>query len=40
VAHVPPTLEVIIDEQPSYLQKTADAETGLALINAKEPRHA
>jgi predicted DNA-binding protein with PD1-like motif len=39
-AHVRPTLEVIINEQPSYLQKTADAETGLALINVKEPRHA
>lgn len=39
-AHVRPTLEVIIDEQPSYLQKTSDPETGLALINAKEPRHA
>jgi predicted DNA-binding protein with PD1-like motif len=39
-AHVRPTLEVIIDEQPSYLQKTSDPETGLALINVKEPRHA
>jgi len=39
-AHVRPTLEVIIDEQPSYLQKTSDPETGLALINAREPRHA
>ena len=39
-AHVRPTLEVIIDEQPSYLQKTSDPETGLALINAKESRHA
>jgi predicted DNA-binding protein with PD1-like motif len=39
-AHVRPTLEVIVDEQPSYLQKTSDPETGLALINAKEPRHA
>jgi predicted DNA-binding protein with PD1-like motif len=39
-AHVRPTLEVIIDEQPSYLQKTADPESGLALINAREPRHA
>jgi predicted DNA-binding protein with PD1-like motif len=38
-AHVRPTLEVIVDEQPSYLQKTSDPETGLALINAKEPRH-
>jgi uncharacterized protein len=39
-AHVRPTLEVIVDEQPSYLQKTSDPETGLALISAKEPRHA
>ncbi len=39
-AHVRPTLEVIIDEQPAYLQKTSDPETGLALISAKEPRHA
>jgi len=39
-AHVRPTLEVIIDEQPSYLQKTSDRETGLALIHAREPRHA
>jgi predicted DNA-binding protein with PD1-like motif len=39
-AHVRPTLEVIVDEQPAYLQKTLDPETGLALINAKEPRHA
>ena len=39
-AHVRPTLEVIIDEQPSYLQKTSDPESGLALINAKASRHA
>ncbi|HZT24901.1 MAG TPA: PPC domain-containing DNA-binding protein [Pseudolabrys sp.] len=39
-AHVRPTLELIIAEQPSYLQKTLDPESGLALINAKEPRHA
>jgi predicted DNA-binding protein with PD1-like motif len=38
-AHVRPTLEAIIDEQPSYLQNTSDPETGLALINVKEPRH-
>ena len=38
-AHVRPTLEVIVVEQPSYLQKTSDAETGLALIDVKEPRH-
>lgn len=39
-AHVRPTLEVIVNESPQYLQKTYDEESGLALINAKEPRHA
>ncbi|HET7849523.1 MAG TPA: PPC domain-containing DNA-binding protein [Pseudolabrys sp.] len=39
-AHVRPTLEVIVNEAPDYLQKTHDEESGLALINAKEPRHA
>jgi uncharacterized protein len=39
-AHVRPTLEVIVNESPGYLQKTHDEESGLALINAKEPRHA
>lgn len=39
-AHVRPTLEVIIKDAPSYLQRTQDAETGLALIDAKEPAHA
>jgi uncharacterized protein len=39
-AHVRPTLEVIVAEQPSYLQKVHDPETGLALISAKEPIHA
>ncbi len=39
-AHVRPTLEMIIDEQPGYLQKTQDRETGLALIDVREPRHA
>lgn len=39
-AHVRPTLEVIVAEQPSYLQKMSDRESGLALINAREPRHA
>jgi predicted DNA-binding protein with PD1-like motif len=39
-AHVRPTLEVIVAEQPSYLQKVHDPETGLALINPKEPIHA
>jgi hypothetical protein len=38
-AHVRPTLEVIIEEQPAYLQKTSDPESGLALINVREPRH-
>ncbi|HEX5507746.1 MAG TPA: PPC domain-containing DNA-binding protein, partial [Pseudolabrys sp.] len=38
-AHVRPTLEVIVNESPEYLQKTYDEESGLALINAKEPRH-
>lgn len=38
--HVRPTLEVIVDEQPSYLQKTFDADSGLALINTREARHA
>ena len=31
-AHVRPTLEVIIDEQPEYLRKVRDRESGLALI--------
>jgi len=39
-AHVRPTLEMIVIEQPSYLQKVHDPKTGLALINAKEPVHA
>lgn len=39
-AHVRPTLEVILTEQPSYLQKVHDPETGLALISPKEPIHA
>jgi uncharacterized protein len=38
--HVRPTLEVIVQETPSYLQKVQDPETGLALISAKEPLHA
>ena len=32
-AHVRPTLEVIINESPAYLQKVADPRTGLALID-------
>lgn len=39
-AHVRPTLEVILNESPSYLQKTHDPQSGLALINARELRHA
>jgi hypothetical protein len=39
-AHVRPTLEVIVEETPSYLQKVHDAATGLALIQIKEPMHA
>ena len=36
-AHVRPTLEVIVTEQPAHLQKVHDPESGLALIrpNAK-----
>jgi predicted DNA-binding protein with PD1-like motif len=33
-AHVRPTLEVILIQQPSYLRKRKDPETGLALIAA------
>jgi predicted DNA-binding protein with PD1-like motif len=32
-AHVRPTLEVILSESPSYLERTHDEESGLALIN-------
>lgn len=32
-AHVWPTLEVILEESPSYLRRTTDHETGLALID-------
>jgi hypothetical protein len=39
-AQVRPTLEVIVEEAPAYLQKVHDPETGLALIKAKEPLHA
>jgi predicted DNA-binding protein with PD1-like motif len=37
-AHVRPTLEVIVTESPAYLQKTHDAQSGLALINVRAPR--
>jgi uncharacterized protein len=32
-AQVRPTLEVILNESPSFLQKKIDSETGLALIS-------
>ena len=32
-AHVRPTLEVILIQPPSYLRKSKDPETGLALID-------
>ena len=32
-AHVWPTLEVVVDEAPTYLRKRSDPETGLALID-------
>lgn len=34
-AHVRPTLEVIITESPAHLRKTRDAESGLALLDAR-----
>ena len=36
-AHVRPTLEVIINESPAYLQKSLDAATGLPLIQPSAP---
>jgi predicted DNA-binding protein with PD1-like motif len=39
-AHVRPTLEVIVEESPGYLQKVHDRETGLGLISPREPAHA
>jgi predicted DNA-binding protein with PD1-like motif len=38
-AHVRPTLEVIVQEAPSYLQKTHDDASGLALIDIGERAH-
>lgn len=35
--HVRPTLEVILNESPAYLQKVHDPETGLALIRPRVP---
>jgi len=37
-AHVRPTLEVVLTESPSFLQKRQDPESGLALIDTKESR--
>jgi len=34
-AHVRPTLEVMVVEAPSHLQRTTDEETGLALLSPK-----
>ncbi len=34
-AHVRPTLEVMVDESPDYLQKQVDPSTGLALIRPR-----
>ena len=39
-AHVRPTLEVIVNESPEYLQKVHDPETGLAPIRPTERQHA
>lgn len=40
-AHVRPTLEVVVTESPSHLQRRHDPETGLALIRLDEtPREA
>lgn len=39
-AHVRPTLEVIVNESPAWLQKVHDPETGLALIHPQETAHA
>jgi predicted DNA-binding protein with PD1-like motif len=38
--NVRPTLEVIVNESPSWLQKVHDPETGLALIHPQEAAHA
>jgi len=39
-AHVWPTLEVVIEEVPHYLQRRTDPETGLALIDLPGQSHA
>ena len=36
-AHVWPTLEVIVTEEPEHLQRHTDEETGLALIDVGTP---
>ena len=36
-AHVRPTLEVMLTESPSHLQRGFDPETGLALIDVTPP---
>ena len=38
-AHVRPTLELIVTEQPVHLQKVHDPETGLALIRPEASRN-
>jgi uncharacterized protein len=38
--HVWPTLEVIVEESPRHLQRRTDPETGLALIDLKDPGRA
>jgi len=37
-AHVRPTLEVIVTENPTHLRKKKDRETGLALIDLQESK--
>jgi uncharacterized protein len=36
-AHVWPTLEVVVTEEPRHLRRTIDAQTGLALIDLEAP---
>ena len=38
-AIVHPTLELILEESPSYLQRRIDEKTGLPLIEIDEPQH-
>ena len=37
-AHVWPTLEVVVTEEPRHLRRTIDAQTGLALIDLEASR--